>query len=54
MKSSTRGGEVTRGVRLLKSPQETTIAGGGGGGANLESDLEIMFPSRGEIITITT
>ena len=32
MKSSTRGGEVTRGVRLLKSPQETTIAGGGGGG----------------------
>ena len=51
MKSSTRGGEVTRGVRLLKSPQETTIAGGGG--ANLESDLEIMIPSRGEIITIT-
>ena len=31
MKSSTRGGEVTRGVRLLKSPQETTIAGGGWG-----------------------
>ena len=48
MKSSTRGGEVTRGVRLLKSPQETTIAGGGGG------DLEIMIPSRGEIVTITT
>ena len=50
MKSSTRGGEVTRRVRLLKSPQETTIAGGG---SNLESDLEIMIPSRGEIITIT-
>ena len=32
MKSSTRWGEVTRGVRLLKSPQETTIAGEGGGG----------------------
>ena len=31
MKSSTRAGEVTRGVRLLKSPQGTTIAGGGGG-----------------------
>ena len=53
MKCSTRGGEVTRGVRLLKSPQETTIAGGG---TNLESDLdlEIMIPSRGEIIRITT
>ena len=51
MKSSTCGDEVSRGVRLLKPPQETTIAGGG---ANFESDLEIMIPSRGEIIIITT
>ena len=31
MKSSTLGGEVTRGVRLLQLSQETTIAGGEGG-----------------------
>ena len=43
MKSSIRG------ERLLKSPQETTIAGEGD---YLELDLEIMIPSRNEIILI--